>query len=242
MFAAQLERAQAVAVDLAEQLAVEVGQHPVPRSASKNTRWNAVFASKNPWTSPRRAAVPTSRRSRARARATSSPVSCGTARRTAIVSSASRTWYASMNSSLESARTTAPRRGRIVTSPSVASRPSASRTGPRLTPSDSASATSESSVPGRQPPRRGSRREGGRAPVPRGSGRRAWGLQSSRWSRCSPFASSVEGLYKRPVDCQQSAADPNTGDAARATRDPHDLRRPHARRRLRADVQRLPRS
>ena len=75
-----------------------------------------------------------SRRSAARARRR--PSGRGAARRacTAIISSASRTWYSSRNSSFESDRTTAPRRGRTVTSPSAASRPIASRSGPRLTP------------------------------------------------------------------------------------------------------------
>src|SRR5262245_8604427 len=59
-----------------------------------------------------------------------------------------------MNSSFESERTTAPRRGRTVTSPCEASRPSASRIGPRLTPSCSDRATSVSSVPGSRAPER----------------------------------------------------------------------------------------
>ena len=83
-------------------------------------------------------------------RARSASVTRGIKSRTAITSSASRTWYASISSCGVSDRTSARRRGRIVISPSAARRPMASLMGPRLIASSLDSATSDSSVPGRR--------------------------------------------------------------------------------------------
>src|SRR5439155_123758 len=77
-------------------------------------------ASKNCSTSPRSAYRLIAAISPSSVARSCSP-SLGTASRTAIISSASRTWYSSRNSSLESSLTTAPRRGRTVTRPSAAS-------------------------------------------------------------------------------------------------------------------------
>ena len=59
-------------------------------------------------------------------RARSASVTRGIKSRTAITSSASRTWYASISSCGVSDRTSARRRGRIVISPSADRRPMAS--------------------------------------------------------------------------------------------------------------------
>ena len=88
--AAQLERAEPVPVDLRAQVPVEIRQHPVAGRVEEHEVERGVRLEEALDVSEAAQADMSSiARSRA---ATSSAVSFGTARRDAIVSSASRTW------------------------------------------------------------------------------------------------------------------------------------------------------